>query len=239
MQNLKSKLNGFVTGLLFAISLTVLAAGVTDLSAVKGTLAISHGGLGNTTGTASAVPATGITGLGSGVPLTTTVNTANGMVKLNGSGQLPAIDISLGTGITGSQVQAAGVLAITCTTPAANDTYVYNGTGLTCVHHATSLDYTTAHTVNASDVNAASPCTVTSASAVVITFDLDANVPTVEGDSVCFAQASTGAATASGVSSSVTVSAEGDKKSTNGLNAGWCAVKTATANLWRLFGNRI
>jgi hypothetical protein len=63
MQNLKSKLNGFVTGLLLAISLTVLAAGVTDLSAVKGTLAASHGGTGNTTGTASsATTAINITG---------------------------------------------------------------------------------------------------------------------------------------------------------------------------------
>ena len=168
-----------------------------------------------------------IAGLGTGVKAALAVakNTAGGPVVSDSNNQIP------GSGV-------AGMLQITCTTPAANDTYIYNGTGMSCVHHVTSQNYTTAHTVNASDVNAASPCTLTAASDVVITFDTDANVPTNEGDSVCFAQSSTGSAIASAVSGTVTINAESSKKSTNGLYAGWCAVKSATANVWRLFGNR-
>ena len=187
--------------------------------------------------TASAVPATGITGLGSGVPLTTTVNTANGLVKLDGSAKLPAIDISNGTGLTTSQVQNAGVLAISGTV-ATNDTFVAaSSTVMTPVHHAAGNVYTVAHTFTATDINTTNPNEYASSVAASGTVDTAANVPAVTGDTICVKQTSTGAMAIVGASG-VTVDAESGKHTTNGQYAGVCAQNVGTDHWW-LFGNRI
>ena len=187
MQNLKSKLNGFVTGLLFAISLTVLAAGLTDLSdsATKGKVSRAHGGTGNVMSLSAASAAA------------SAVNTAGGLVATDSGNKLPALDGSALTAISAAQV--TGVLAISGAV-VTNDTFVAaSSTVMTPVHHATAPTYIANHTFTTTDVNTLSP--INAGSSAPLTMTLDTTLTLSESDMICVEQTGAGKVTfaASGV----------------------------------------
>lgn len=175
----------------------------------------------NTTGnaaTASAVPATGVTGT------TLAPNVVNSSLTT----------VALGTLGTGAVNPAP--LPISSAVPVTdNATFKASGSGVVAVPHPTAPTYTANHTFTSADLNTLSP--INAASSAAITMTLDTTTGAVEGDQACFGQGGAGKVTLAAASGVNVISASGYMSI--GAQSGVACVKKGPAdNSWWFVGNR-
>ena len=171
-----------------------------------------------------------------GIPASTktalaiTKNTAGGPVVSDSNNQIPASAVK-------------DLMAVASSVPVTdNATFKASGSSVVAVPHPAPVSSASATvTIDSTYVNTTSPNIANGASNAVWTIPLSASMPVNVGDSIGVQQEGAGTVTISGVSATVTVNGQGDKKTTCGLHGTLLAIYNgyiASHDVSNVFGCR-